>query len=437
MHTRLLILFAFVVLISCNESEQPVTKRSDYEKYLHIVSTDSMHSMQKINADMDFWGKRLKEDPEDVVAKSSLAGLYSAKFKIAGDINDILVSDSLYLIANSLLKTSSSSLFRSLAANCITRHNFLLAQLYIDSALSMGDDLYLSLLMQFDIAMELGKFDLAEQTLHRIGGKNGFDYLVREAKFLDHKGKLEEAIGKMEAALKKAIASNKESLVLWAKSNLGDMYGHGNRFKEAYQCYLEVLNIEPDYLYALKGIAWLAFSHDRNQQESKYILNYLSKLHPIPEYHLLLAEIAAYEKDAATEKRLLDQFVNEVSDSRYGDMYNKYVFYIMSDDRKDLNKALAIAETEITNRPTPQSYDLLAWAYYRMGKKDEALRVAKTYVENRNHEPDALYHLGVMYAHTGNIKKARYYLQEAKNSGFELGPVLTEKIQGEYTEMEK
>ena len=437
MYTRFLIIFFFVVFNSCNESEQPVTKRSDYEKYLHFASADSLHSMQKIRADIEFWRQRLRKDPEDVVAKSSLAALYSARFKVAGDIRDILISDSLFLVANSLLKTSSSSLYRSLAANCITRHNFRQAQSYIDSALAMGDDLYLSLLMQFDIAMELGRFDLAGHTLRRMANKNGFDYLIREAKFLDHKGELEEAITKMEAALKKAILSKNESLVVWAKSNLGDMYGHANRFKEAYQSYLEVLKVKPDYLYALRGIAWLAFSHDRNPEESRYILKYLSKLHPVPDYHLLSAEIAAYEKDEKTKKQLLDRFVTQVSDSSYGDMYNRYLFYIMSEDKNDFDKALAIAKTEVKNRPTPQSYDLLAWAYYRMGKKDEALQMARAYVENRNYEPDVLYHLGVMYAHAGNTKKAKHYMQEAKNSGFELGPLLAEKIQNDFNEIEK
>ena len=300
---------------------------SDYDKYMHITSPDSMSSVQRIKTDMDFWIQRLKKNPEDAVAKASLAGLYSVRFKTAGDINDIHISDSLYLVANPLFKINSSSLYRSLASNCIAQHKFLRAQLYLDTALSMGDDLYLTYLMICDVAMELGNLYMAEKILKHIADKNNFDYLIREAKLLDHKGDHIRAVKKMEAATQKAIESNKDVLFLWAKSNLADMYGHSNRFREAYQCYLDVLAKRPDYLYALKGIAWLAFSHDKNTAEAKRIVNYLATLHPVPDYDLLLAEIAGYENDTSAEQNLQARFITVVSDTRYGDMYNKYISF--------------------------------------------------------------------------------------------------------------
>lgn len=436
-YSILLLTASLFVFSNCRNSRQTITKASDYEKYMHIASADSMHSLQRINQDIDFWMLRLKNIPDDVVAKVSLAGLYSARFKTAGNIDDIHTSDSLYMVANPLFKSNSSSLYRSLAVNCITQHKFEQAQSYLDTALKMGDDLYATLLMRCDVAMELRNSYGAEQSLKRIADKNNFDYLIREAKLLDHKGDLNGAIKKMEAATQKAIESKKDVLFIWAKSNLADMYGHANRYRESYQCYLDVLERKPDYLYALKGVAWIAFSHDKKTKEAKRILNYLSKLHPVPDYDLLLSKIAEYEKDMTTEEKLKDHFITEVSDSRYGDMYNKYIFYLMADENRDLQKALQIAEKEVKNRPTSQSYDLLAWAYYNMGKKDEALKMAKRYVENRNYEPDALYHLGMIYASEGNIKKAKHFMRQAENSAFELGPDLAAKVRYDLAMIEK
>jgi len=433
--TACLSILFFSTWMGCTNSIEPVTRASDYEKYLNIVSADSMPSLQSIKAEIDFWDKRLKKYPDDAVSKVSLAGLYSAKFKIAGNINDIHTSDSLYMVANNLFKTTGSSIYRSLASNCITQHKFQQADWYLDTAFNMGDDLYLTLLMKCDVAMELGDMFMAEQSLKVIKDKNNFDYLIREAKLLDHKGDLDGAIKKMETALQRAIETNKEALYLWAKTNLGDLYGHGNRFRESYQCYLDVLEKKPDYLYALKGIAWLAFSHDRNTGEAKRILSYLSGIHPVPDYDLLLAEIAACEKDQTTEKALKDRFIASVSDWRYGDMYNKYLFYLGIDMNKD--KALQIAEREVENRPTPQSYDLLAWAYYNMGKRNRALEIARGHVENRNHEPEALYHLGMMYAYAGNVKKAKHFIREAESSAFELGPALAEQVRSALKTIEK
>lgn len=407
---------------------RPITNRSDYDQYMTIVSAASMKSYERIIRDMDFWMQRLKKHPDDAVARASLASLYSARFKTTGDISDIHKSDSLYLVANSLFRTNSSSLFRSLAANCITRHKFLQAQLYLDTALSMGDDLYFTYLMRCDVAIELGNIYMAEQALKHIADKDSFDYLIRESKLLDHKGDLQGAIKKMETATQKAIDSKKDVLILWAKSNLADMYGHANRFRESYQYYLDVLEQDPGYLYALKGIAWLTFSHDKNTAEAKRILSYLSKLHPVPDYDLLLAQIAAYEKETKIEEKLYDKFIAEVSDERYGDLYNKYVFYLMTDKKNDLDKALTIAKIEVSNRPTAQSYDLLAWIYFRQGNSEKALSIASAYVENKNFEPEALYHLGMIYAEAGNTRKAKHFIKEAEGSAIELGPELASKI---------
>ena len=430
MRNTFFILVSFTVAFSaCKESAAPIVNASDYDQYMHIASAGAMPSIRRISTDMDFWGKRLMHDPEDAVSKISLAGLYSARFRTAGAIDDIHTSDSLYSAANSLFKTATSSIYRALATNCITQHKFRQARLYLDTAATMGDDKYLTYLMQCDVFMELGYPDLASQSLGHISDRNGFDYLIRNAKLLDHSGNPDAAIKEMEKARQKAIRSKKDALILWATSNLGDMYGHANRFKDSYQCYLDVLAMKPDYLYALKGIAWLAFSHDKNISEAKRILNYLSKLHPVPDYDLMLAKIAAYEKDNTIKQALQNKFITEVSDPRYGAMYNKYIFNLMVDGNGDSAKAFQIAETEVSNRPTSQSYDLLAWAYYTLGKKDEALQVAKAHVENRNFEPDALYHLGMIYAATGNTKKAKLFLRKANDSAFELGPDLAARIE--------
>lgn len=395
---------------------------------MHFVSADSMPSLKNINTDIDFWRKRLAKNPDDAVAEVSLAGLYSARFKTAGNINDIHNSDSLYLDANNLLKTSTSAVYRSLAANCITQHKFKEAKFYLDTALKMGDDKYLTYLMCCDVAMELGYTDLAEQSLKHISNKGNFDYLIREAKLLDQKGDLDGAIKTMELAAEKAVGSKKDALILWSKANLGDMYGHANRFKESYQCYLDVLAMKPDYLYALKGIAWLAFSHDKKTGEAKSILAYLSKVHPIPDYDLLLSEIADYENNSVAKQESQHRFFTRVSDRRYGDMYNKYLFDLNIEESDKIDQALQIAEREVHNRPTSASYDLLAWAYHKQGRKVEALKIARAYIENRTHEPTVLYHLGMIYAAAGNTKKAKHFLEEANAAAFELGPGLAIKI---------
>jgi len=293
----------------------------------------------------------------------------------------------------------------------------------------MGDNRYTSLLMQCDVSIELGDLSLAKKSLAQISDKNDFDYLIREAKVLDHLGDLGPAIKTMEKAAKQVETSNNEKLFVWVKTNLGDMYGHDNRFKDAYDCYLAVLQKAPEDLYALKGIAWLAFSHDKNVHDAKRILNYLLQVHPVPDYDLMLAQIADYEHNEIEKNKLLAHFLDQVANPLYGDMYNKYVFYLSSDEMRNIDKALWIAKREVGNRPTPQSFDLLAWAKFQSGQKDEALNIERRFVENKNFEPDAYFHMGVIYANNGDISKGKKYLKRAKNSSFELGPAKSDQIE--------
>ena len=189
------------VITGCKSKMNTVTKATDYEVYMKVDSQASLRSLQKINTDIDFWTQRMKKEISiDPVSGMKLAELYAARFRVGGNIQDIHISDSLYLLSNPLIKLNSSSVYKALAANCITQHKFQQAKLYIDSALQMGDEKYISLLMLCDVSLELGNIFQAKRSLSQIKDKNDFDYLIREAKLLDHEGDLPAAIKKMEKA---------------------------------------------------------------------------------------------------------------------------------------------------------------------------------------------------------------------------------------------
>jgi len=253
-----------IALIACN-SENKITNSSDYSIYLQKIHSGK--NLTAIDAEIIFWKKRLINVEDDIISRSKLAGLFESRFTYSGDIGEIHQADSLYKIVNRIQSLNSSGTFRSLAANCIKQHKSQQAQLYIDSALVFGDDKYLTVLMEFDISMELGSKYRAGKALRSLVNKNSFDYLIRAAKFKDHiEGNLDESIVLMEKTLKEV--EKNQSLLLLTKSNLGDMYGHANRFRESYQSYLDALSNDPEYYHALKGIAWLAFSHDKNTLEA-------------------------------------------------------------------------------------------------------------------------------------------------------------------------
>jgi tetratricopeptide (TPR) repeat protein len=406
----------------------PLVSEKDYT--IGFSTTSPAPDLVRIDREIDFWKKRLDRTPDDIPAQSKIAGLLNSRYAFSGKVDELIEAAARYTAVNQLQSHFGSGTYRALAANCITRHRFKQAQLFLDSAAAMGDDLRLTRLQQFDVSLELGDVAMARSLLSNLAVTKDADYLFREAKFKDHaEGRLDEAILAMEKALSKIDSGAHRELYCWAMANLGDMYSHAGAYKKAYQNYIAVLNKNQRYYHALKGIAWLAFSHDGNVPAAKKILLSLRQAHPVPDYDLMLAEIARFEKDDKTEKWHIRQFMNEVQQPAYGDMYNKYLFYLQADDLKNYDAAWQLANIEVNNRPTPESYNFMSWALYKKGELQQALSIAQKYVEGKCFEPDVIYHLGVLYAAVGNTAKAKQYLTEAYNSRYELGPVCAEEIQ--------
>jgi tetratricopeptide (TPR) repeat protein len=421
--TCLLIITLFS-LASCQQS--PITNPRDYAAYLQPTPNTQL---QQINTELDFWHNKLEKAPDDIIARSKIAGLLTRRFAYSGHITEIHSADSLYRTANMLNHTTSSGTYRSLAANCITQHRFVQAQLYIDSALALGDDKYLTVLMEFDIAMELGNRYRARKALNSLADKNSFEYLIREAKYKDHvEGDLDTAIRLLEKAWHKIKDNHTPALYCWIKTNLGDLYGHANRYRDSYRCYLEVLAKDPHYYHALKGIAWLAFSHDKDVANARKIVTYLQQRHPVPDYELLLSQFAAAEQDSIRYKQYISRFMAVTNNSLYGGMYNKYLFSIEANELNNITRSLQLAQEEVANRPTPEAFSWLAWAYCRRGEVSKAMETARLFVANKCFEPDALFYLGKIYEAGGKKEMAREYLLAAKENAFELGPVMSGKI---------
>ncbi len=426
MYKSFIIVCCAILLAACSKNTKSIVQEEKITALLQQkTSTDAV---AMIETDMQFWNNRLAITVDDMSSQIKLASLYNQRFQYSGQISDIHKSDSLFHAANQLQKKFSSGIYRSLATNCVTQHQFIQADRYLDTAFKMGDDLYLTRLQQFDVKLELGQYKQAETILNAFRYKNNFDYFTRAAKLEDHKGNSDASISFMEKAYVDVKESKKEQLLLWVKTNLADMYGHNNRINESYQLYSEVLTAHPDYYHAWKGIAWIAYSHDKNTTLAKKILLWLQQKHPIPDYDLMLSEIAAFEKNNSAKNKYLASFIDKASNPAYGDMYNKYLFTIMSDELNDRSAAMTIAQKEVNNRPTPQSYELFAWSLYKNGQLDEAVKIAESRIINKTFEPDALYHIGLLLKKSGRPKLAKQYLTDALESSFELGPVTANEI---------
>ena len=276
--------------------------------------------------------------------------------------------------------------------------------------------------------MELGNKEEAKAYLVSIEDFYDFDYLIRVSKWSDHDGDLSKAILYLKKASEKAESANNKALMQWSYTNLADYYGHDGQIQESYNHYLKALKLNPNDAYAKKGIAWIVYSYERNPTEALRILDSILKTHNAPDYFLLKSEIAEYMGDIELKDSFLKSYLAAIDDVAYGDMYNKYKATLYAEELKQTASALKIATIEINNRPTAQSYDLLAWTYYNHGDVKDALKIMENYVIGKTYEPEAMYHLAHIYKANGKFDEAKSLKKELLESTFELGPLMEQKI---------
>jgi hypothetical protein len=206
------------------------------------------------------------------------------------------------------------------------------------------------------------------------------------------------------------------------------MYGHAGRIQEAYQSYLNSLSFNSEDDHSLKGIAWIALSHDRKVDDAWDIIDFLLKKKQLPEAHLMLAELATVNNDQEERVRQLRLFKSKVDHPAYRSMYSKYLAGVEAELGYARN-CIAIAHQEVKNRPTPATYDLLAWGYHRKGDHSKALQIIREHVEDKTVEPESLYHMGMIYRANGFLGKGNELLREASKGSFELGPATAMAIE--------
>lgn len=413
-------------IIACNKENSVVMNSSDYNSFLELKDNNTIGFAQK---EILFWEQKFKNAPTQTNYLNTIASNYTILFEQTGNIKYLYKAENYLFESCERLNYSDASSIRALARNYITQHRFSEALLLAQKALNTKSKIKETHKLLFDVQMELGDYKSAHKSLQQIYNMNDFDYLIRLAKWCDYKGNLESAISMMEKATSIASKNNNTKLMAWSYSNLGDMYGHAGKIEKAYSFYLKALQIEPNNFYSLKGLAWIAFSHEQNTKEAKRIIENISKRHDSPDFYLLKAEIAEFEKDYDHQEQYLKDYFKKLANEDYGVMYNSYNALLFSENKDTHSFAFSIATNEVKSRPTPQSYDLLAWAYFNQGDHKKALEIAQKFVVNKTFEPEVLYHLANIYKANDMSHEVAPIKKELEASVFELGPNMKSKIQ--------
>lgn len=422
----ILVFVTFSTAISCTkETNKKITNTKDYEAYL---VADNSNSLETLTTELNFWKTKLNISPNQYPYNLKIASANARLFKMTGNINELKLAEKNILEANERINYSNAGYLRTLARNYISQHRFKEALILIKKAELNGQNLKETQYMMIDLYLELGNYPKVEEYLSKVKNFKSFDYLIRLSKYNDHIGNLEKAIACLEASLKIAKQNNNSYLMEWNYTNLGDYYGHAGRIKDSYNCYLKALELNANDSYAKKGIAWIVYSYERNPKEALRILENVTKNNVTPDYNLIKAEIADFMGNNLEKQNYISKYIERVSDENYGVMYQKYDVLVYAKEAKKTEKALKIAKQEVLVRATSQSYDLLAWSYFKNGDTKKALEISQKYVIDKTFEPHALLHAAYILKANGKLKDANMLKNQLLNNIYELGPILEKEI---------
>ncbi|HSM63942.1 MAG TPA: hypothetical protein VK833_08405 [Gillisia sp.] len=429
MKTKIFFLLSFFLIISCKDStseggqEKQITNSEDYNNYLAIQKARTSSPY------FELWNSKITADSVELPSFGAVAGQYNMFFESTGNISYLKKAEQALEKAVEVANLDQEKYYRSLSRNYISQHRFKEALVYADSAAKLSKNIPATQHLLFDVHMELGNYAKADSIMKKFADPEDFNYIIRAAKWNDHIGRLDMTIMYMEKAKEKAEASKNRGMLLWVYSNIADFYGHDGRIKDSYEHYLKTLEIDSSNAYAKKGIAWIAYSKDKNTNEALRIIDSVLTGHVSPDYYLLKAEIAEFSNDKKAKQTAMDSFWDLANNTEYGGMYNTYKIEAYLDDPSTKKEGLALAKKEIKNRATPETYQLLALATLENGDKKKALKIINDHVVDKTFEPLAMLTMAKIYKANLMPDMVKDIKEELLEAGYELGPVKLREVQ--------
>lgn len=412
------ILLLSALLINCKQNSRPIVSTVFVDS---ITQQYSSSPFLKLNEDeIFFWKSRIDSTNPGYTNEQKYAGNIAVRFQLKGAIKDLQNAYNIMLELNETAKGTEANMLRTLARISILQHKFKEADGYVRQAISLGSEKYASLLLQYDVAFELGAYNLAANTLKQVRSTNEYGYFFRKARQFHFLGEHDSSIVAMKKSLE--LASNNLNLQQATLSNIGDLYLHAADVENAYKAYQQSLVLDPSDIHSLMGLGWIALIHDKNNALAEKIFRFADETLLSPDPLIKRSYTATQMGDSIAAKKFAADFAAEASDSSYGIMYNKYLIDFYTGILNEPAKAKALAERELMTRKTPQTYSWLAYALYKNNEPAAANAIYKEQVSGKSLEGLELYYMGMMMEGMNKSYNAKQFFEAAYENRYDLSP---------------
>lgn len=408
----------FLFISSCSHKDKPIVNTAFADSL--IVHYSPSQLARTTDGNLMFWKKRMDSLPDNFVNGPKYASALSSRFHLYGELNDLLKADSLFKRCNEANREQEPGIFRTLASFAMLQHQFLQADSFLKKAIKIEGRSLPNAFLDFDISFERGQYPHSKSLLQTLKTFSPYGYLFRRSKFEHYDGSLDSAISCMLQAAEKA--GNNNYLKQVALSNAADLYMHKGNLQEAYNLYIESIKIDAADFHSIMGIGWVALVHDKNDSLAEKIFRFIRNYNHAPDALLKLEQLAEAREDSTAQKEWANKFVAQAGQPVYGLMYSKYLIDLYTGILNEPAKAVALAEREIINRPTAQTYAWYVWALFNNNEKEKAYSIFRNAVSGKPLEGPELYYMGKLMQGMDKGYNAQQFFKAAYKNRYDLSP---------------
>jgi tetratricopeptide (TPR) repeat protein len=324
--------------------------------------------------DIEFYSRRLTEDPASAVDRATLAKLFFARSRNTGSMPDLARAERLAVESIGEREHRNYQAFELLASALMGRHAFGEARVIAQRVDSLDPGIPSHLALLGEIELELGDYAAAAAHFDRIqyDGRN-FTTGARLARWYELTGR----VAKARTFLKQSIArvNRRDDLpreqVAWFHFRLGELelrVGNSTAADSAFRAGLAINPDDPRIMSELSHVAFMRGEWNRaialaervpETQRDPEILGVLTSAY---------ARLGDTVQSARYSKAMAIKVANEP-----GVIHRPWGLFLLDyGAAKDHARVLKLAKLERRNRRDVYAHDLLAWALYRNGRLEEA-----------------------------------------------------------------
>jgi tetratricopeptide (TPR) repeat protein len=369
-----------------------------------------------VESSIAFWRSRVDAGPSDYLSRTRLATALMTQAKETGGL--ALYAEAEQVLRGALaLNPSDDASLLALAAARAANHDFAGAIELADKVVAAHPDSRAAESARVAIAdanFELGNYDVARRQTDELLAvlPAGPGTATRLAKRAAVEGRLDDAV---EASAAATIAASDLDLrpaeAAFYRFQLGHFLARAGRFAEALRALDAGLAIDHKHLPSLEAKAHVLVSLGR-LRDARALYERLVARTPAADLYGELAKVyralgRTTDADAMVAQGLAlghEQISLYPAERRHlASFFAEY----------EPATALELAKADFETRRDVGAYDTLAWAFFRNGLYDDALRYVDDALAQGTRDAALLYHAGMIEQAAGHSHRAARLLREA------------------------